>query len=380
MVFSLRNTGTTVLNDVKVIVGSANHTATVAALAPGESASVTVLYKTGSTITNPTYTVTATGVSDPLTTGELHLDYNDIGISNMKVVEESEGERTVLVTLYNDSAAKLEGSGRTVELNFYTDSEHSDAANVTLSGNQTGVSASGSGNTVTISGDALRRIDQGSMTLLVTYDLKSYVTDPSALNMEEVPASGVYLYANAVVKDDENNTMAEYATGNNSDAVLMTGAYARTGKAATTDVTMDNTGGTTTAAVTLKNNSLQEQPDNGTLLAVLLDENGNELDTQTVTDNTALTCEETKPVPVTFNQLGSDVILLYAPGNGTGLQALQFSGMDVDLSDFAATDPEKPNEYTYTLPADAPASTVVTFISSEAVTVNGTEYDKAGRV
>ena len=130
--------------------------------------------------------------------------------------------------------------------------------------------------------------------------------------------------------------------------------------------------------MTLKNNSLQEQPDNGTLLAVLLDENGGRLETQTVTENTGLTCEQTKSVSVPFTQLGSDVILLYAPGNGTGLQALQFSGMDVDLGDFAATDPEKPNEYTYTLPADAPASTVVTFISSEAVTVNGTEYDKAG--
>lgn len=82
-----------------------------------------MLYKTGAAITNPTYTVTTGG--SQLASDTLYLDYNDIGISSMKVVEESQGKRTVLVTLYNDSAAKLANSGRTVELRFYSDSEHS---------------------------------------------------------------------------------------------------------------------------------------------------------------------------------------------------------------------------------------------------------------
>ena len=374
VVFALRNTGTTALSDVSVNVGSDDYTASVATLAPGESASVTVLYKTGSTITNPTYTATA-DTSTQLATGELHLDYNDIGISSMKVVEESEGKRTVLVTLYNDSAAKLKDSGRTVELSFYTDSEHSDAATVVLPEPRSDVAVSN--NTVAINDNAaLHRIDQGSMTLLVTYDLESHVT--GTLSQQEVPASGVYLYASAAVKENSGSStaMAEYATGNNSGAVLMTGAYARTGEKTTLDVTLDNTSGQTKATVTLKNNSLQKQPGNGTLLAVLLDENGSPLETKTVTDNTDLDCEETKSVDVQFSKLGADVILLYAPGSGTGLQALQFSGMDVELSDFVL-DSESGN-YVYTLPADAPASTVVTFISDSEVTVNGTEYDKAG--
>ena len=293
----------------------------------------------------------------------------------MKVVKEDAGKRTVLVTLYNDSAAKLKDSGRTVELSFYTDSEHSDAATVVLPEPRSDVAVSN--NTVTINDNAaLHRIDQGSMTLLVTYDLESHVT--GTLSQQEVPASGVYLYASAAVKENSGSStaMAEYATGNNSGAVLMTGAYARTGEKTTLDVTMDNASGKTKATVTLKNNSLQKQPGNGTLLAVLLDENGSPLETKTVTDNTDLDCEETKSVDVQFSKLGADVILLYAPGSGTGLQALQFSGMDVELSDFVL-DSESGN-YVYTLPADAPASTVVTFISDSAVTVNGTEYGKAG--
>ncbi len=361
IVFTLRNTGTTKLSDVVVSLEGGYNSSAVTLL-PGESADVPVLYKTGATITNPDYTV-----GSSLASGTLYLDYNDIGISSMEVVSENEGDRTVQVTLYNDSAAKLEGSGRTVELSFYTDAECTKPANVALAGSQ-------SSSTITLSGDALKRIDQGAMTLLVTFDLASHV---KGLGQDEVPASGVYLYAKATVKDSSGKAMAEYASGNNSDAVQLTGAYARTGEKTSLDVTITNSS-VTEARVDLKNNCLQAQPDNGTLVAVLLDKDGNALETQVVIPDTALTCEQAKSVTVTFTQLGADVIVVYAAG-GTGLQALQFSGMDVDLEDFTEN-PEKPGEgeYIYTLPVDAPASTVVSFISSEAVSVNGTEYDKAG--
>lgn len=46
-----------------------------------------MLYKTGAAIANPTYTITAGG--SQLASDTLYLDYNDIGISSMKVVEES---------------------------------------------------------------------------------------------------------------------------------------------------------------------------------------------------------------------------------------------------------------------------------------------------
>ena len=128
----------------------------------------------------------------------------------------------------------------------------------------------------------------------------------------------------------------------------------------------------------MQNNCLQPQPDKGTLLAVLLDENGNALETKAVTENTGLTCEETKKIQVTFGQKGSDVILLYAPANSTGLQ-LRFTNMNVGLSDFVE-DPANPNVYTYTLPGNAPASTSVIFVSGDVVTVNGAEQGNSGSV
>lgn len=357
--FTLRNTGTTALTDLKVDVGG--YASNPVTLNPGESADVTVMYKTGSTITNPTYTVSA---GSQLADGTLHLNYNDVGISSMKVVSENAGKRTVQVTLYNDAAAKLEGSGRTVALNFYTDSENTQLASVTLVGSQSGVSASGS--TVTLSGDALRRMDQGSMTFQVTYDLKSYVT--GTLGQSEAPASGVYLYAKADVKEN-GQTMAEYATGNNSSAVLLTSAYARTGEKTTLDVTQTNSNGTTTAVVELKNNSLQDQT-TATLVASLLDENDQVLETQTTGITGTLYGETAQTSTIQFSQLGSRVVVHAA---AAGENKLFFDGLPVSMDDFTA---DGSGALTYSISGVSADNTLVTAISGsgEKVTINGQEF------
>lgn len=372
--FTVRNTGVNEVTDLTVTLAP-DETATLEALAPNESATLTVYHKIGSDVKNVEYTITGNGVTGNTTTGEIinqsgtvYLDYPDIGISQMKVLEENEGKRTIAVTLYNTSDAPLADSGRTVKVGFYTDSMLEEKASVNYNGNNS--------NTITISDDAgLARIDAGSYTLVLTYDVGSYVKD--TLGETEIPESGVYLYADAwaegtIGSQSEAKRLPEYHSGDNQSAVLLTGAYARTGEMTALDVVLDNSGDTTTATVTLKNNSLQKQAGNGTLVALLLDENGNTLDTQTVTKDTQLTCEENKQIPVDFQEKGTDVILLYVPAGSTETQ-LQFSNIDVDLSDFVAEDPDKLNEYTYTLQGDAPASTTVIFSSSEKVTINGEE-------
>ena len=361
--FTLRNTGTTTLTDLTVDVDG--YVSEAVTLNPGESTDVTVMYKTGSAITNPTYSVRA---GSQLASGTLHLNYNDVGISSIKVVDENAGKRTVQVTLYNDAAAKLENSGRTVELNFYTDSENTQPANVTLVGSQSGVSASGS--TVTLRGDALRRIDQGSMTFQVTYDLKSYVT--GTLAQSEVPDSGVYLYAKAVVKENQQ-VMAEYATGNNSTAVLLTGAFARTGEKTTLDVTQTNRDSTTTAVVELNNNSLQDQ-NTATLVASLLDENGQVLETQTTGLTGTLYGETAQTSNIQFSQLGSRVVVHAA---AAGENKLFFDGLPVTMDDFTA---DASGALTCSISGISADNTLVTAISGngEKVTINGQEFTGSG--
>ena len=375
--FTVRNTGVNEVTDLTVTLEEGETATLEEALAPNESATLTVYHKVGSDVKNVDYTVTGIGIigNGPNDTsqvinqsGTVYLDYPDIGISQMKVLEENKGQRTIAVTLYNTSDAPLADSGRTVKVGFYTDSMLEEKASVTYNGKTTS-------DAITISGDDLACIDAGSYTLVLTYDVGSYVKD--TLGETEIPESGVYLYADAwaegtIGSQSEAKRLPEYHSGDNQSAVLLTGAYARTGEMTALDVVLDNSDDTTTATVTLKNNSLQNQAGNGTLVALLLDENGNTLDTQTVTENTQLTCEQNKQIPVNFQEKGADVILLYVPAESTETQ-LKFSNIDVDLSDFVAEDPDKSNEYTYTLQGDAPASTTVIFSSSEKVTINGEE-------
>ena len=373
--FTVRNTGVNEVTDLTVTLEEEETATLEEALAPNESATLTVYHGIDEAVSNVEYTITGNGVTGNTTTGEIinqsgtvYLDYPDIGISQMKVLEENKGQRTIAVTLYNTSDAPLAGSGRTVKVGFYTDSMLEEKASVNYN--------SSTGNIITIDDEAdLARIDAGSYTLVLTYDVGSYVKD--TLGETEIPESGVYLYADAwaegtIGSQSEAKRLPEYHSGDNQSAVLLTGAYARTGEMTALDVVLDNSDDTTTATVTLKNNSLQDQEDNGTLVALLLDENGNTLDTHTVTEDTKLTCEQNKQIPVDFQEKGTDVILLYVPAESTETQ-LKFSNIDVDLSDFVAEDPDKSNEYTYTLQGDAPASTTVIFSSSETVTINGEE-------
>ena len=365
--FTVRNTGVNEVTDLTVTLEEEEETAALEeALAPNESATLTVYHGIDEAVSNVKYTITGNNITGQ--SGTVYLDYPDIGISQMKVLEENKGQRTIAVTLYNTSDAPLADSGRTVKVGFYTDSMLKEEASVNYNGSTTS-------DAITISDDDLARIDAGSYTLVLTYDVGSYVKD--TLGETEIPESGVYLYADAwaegtIGSRSEAKRLPEYHRGDNQSAVLLTGAYARTGEMTALDVVLDNSDDTTTATVTLKNNSLQNQADNGTLVALLLDENGNTLDTQTVTENTQLTCEENKQIPVDFQEKGTDVILLYVPAESTETQ-LRFSNIDVDLSDFVAEDPDKSNEYTYTLQGDAPASTTVIFSSSEKVTINGEE-------
>lgn len=364
--FTVRNTGVNEVTDLTVTLEEEEETAALEeALAPNESATLTVYHGIDEAVSNVKYTITGNNITGQ--SGTVYLDYPDIGISQMKVLEENKGQRTIAVTLYNTSDAPLADSGRTVKVGFYTDSMLEEEASVTYNGSTTS-------DAITISGNDLARIDAGGYTLVLTYDVGSYVKE--TLGEKEIPESGVYLYADAwaegtIGTQSGSKRLPEYHSGDNQSAVLLTGAYARTGEMTALDVVLDNSDDTTTATVTLKNNSLQNQADNGTLVALLLDENGNTLDTQTVTENTQLTCEQNKQIPVNFQEKGTDVILLYVPAESTETQ-LKFSNIDVDLSDFEP-DPDKSNEYTYTLQGDAPASTTVIFSSSEKVTINGEE-------
>ena len=371
--FTIRNTG---LNDVTNLTVSLDggETATLTEkLLPNESTTLTVWHRVGTSVTDPSYTITATAASIN-ETGTVYLDYPDIGISQMEVIAESAGKRTVRMTLYNSSAATLAGGkGREVKLAFYADDLHTKPAEVACTTN--GVSVSG--NEITVSEDsALARIDQGTFTLDLTYDLGRYM---NSIGKTEIPNVGTYLYAEAWAEGQiggtgSNQRLPEYDGSNSEASVHMTGALARTGEQLTMDVTQGNDGnGHSTAAITLRNNSLRSQT-SAALVATLLDAAGTVLETKKTSIGGAIPGETFQAENVTFSQLGTRVVVRAAvPGN----DLLTFDGLAVGLGDFTANG----TNYTYTLQNDSGAtSTLVTAVSGngEPVSINGQALSTGG--
>ena len=370
--FTIRNTGLNDVTNLKVSIGSGETATLTEKLLPNESTTLTVWHHVKDRVTDPSYTITAAGGINE--NGTVYLDYPDIGISQMEVIAESAGKRTVRMTLYNSSAATLAGGkNREVNLAFYADDLHTEPAEVACTTN--GVSVSG--NEITVSGDsALARIDQGTFTLDLTYDLGEYMT---SIGKTEIPNVGTYLYAEAWAEGQiggtgSNQRLPEYDGSDSEASVHMTGALARTGEQMTMDVTQGNDGnGHSTAAITLRNNSLQSQT-SAELVATLLDAAGTVLETKKTSIGGAISGETFRTETVTFSRLGTRVVVRAAvPGN----DLLTFEGLAVGLGDFTANG----TNYTYTLQNDSGAtSTLVTAVSGngEPVSINGQALSTGG--
>ena len=370
--FTIRNTGLNDVTNLTVKLGSGETATLTEKLLPNESTTLTVWHHVRGRVTDPSYTITAAGGINE--NGTVYLDYPDIGISQMEVIAESAGKRTVRMTLYNSSAATLAGGkNREVKLAFYADDLHTKPAEVACTTN--GVSVSG--NEITVSGDsALARIDQGTFTLDLTYDLGRYMT---SIGKTEIPNVGTYLYAEAWAEGQiggtgGNQRLPEYDGSDSEASVHMTGALARTGEQLTMDVTQGNDGnGHSTAAITLRNNCLQPQT-SAELVATLLDAAGAVLEMKKTSIGGAISGETFQAENVTFSRLGTRVVVRAAvPGN----DLLTFEGLAVGLGDFTANG----TNYTYTLQNDSGAtSTLVTAVSGngEPVSINGQALSTGG--
>ena len=370
--FTIRNTGLNDVTNLTVKLGSGETATLTEKLLPNESTTLTVWHHVKDRVTNPSYTITAAG--DINENGTVYLDYPDIGISQMEVIEESAGKRTVRMTLYNSSAATLAGGkNREVKLAFYADDLHTKSAVVACATN--GVSVRD--NEITISEDsALARIDQGTFTLVLTYDLGKYM---NSIGKTEIPNVGTYLYAEAWAEGQiggtgNNQRLPEYDGSDSEASVHMTGALARTGERMTMDVTQGNDGnGHSTAAITLRNNSLQSQT-SAALVTTLLDAAGTVLETKKTSIGGDISGETFQTETVTFSRLGTRVVVRAAV---SGNDLLTFEGLAVGLGDFTANG----TNYTYTLQNDSGAtSTLVTAVSGngEPVSINGQALSTGG--
>ena len=364
--FSVTNLGTQPLTKVEVAIDGETTTfqeaadSAFVAIAPGDTRVLTVFYPVPSTgaIPNPKYTVTGTFESGgKYAPGKetLTLNIPDLGIADSGILLDAvDGDRILQFNLYNLSDAKLAGSSRTVKFSLYSDAactNEIDPKYLTLV--KSGPGRSGNA-LLTVSGDDLAAIDEGSYTLQYKFDLQEYINDTHefADGAGEVRDGGVALYAKAWVElpDPDGGEMLEYNSSNNVTDIHFESLLKQADGAPTTVTRMlDNSGAGSKVTVTLQNNSMNQKT-TGNVIFTLLDEDGNVLEQKQSYDSGAqnnglitLDVEERKTLSeVAFSKRGADVQVLYTDavlGNNrnTNIASLSLNGIPLSYDEAAKT-------------------------------------------
>ena len=365
---SVTNLGTQPMTQVAVTIDSQTTTfvegagSAFVSIAPGETRSLTAFYTPPSsgTIPNPSYTIEGTFESGSTDTSEpevLILNIPDLGIANPDggiLVDAVDGKRILQFSLYNLSDAELEGSDRTVQFNLYTDAACTSPINLQyLTLVQSGGTRSGDA-LLTVSGDDLAAIDEGSYTLQYRFDLASYISQEGSEFADEdgeVRDGGVTVYAKAWVQlpGENGGEMLEYNSSNNVTSINLESLLKQADGVPTAIThTLDNSGEGSKVTVALQNNSMTQKT-TGNVIFTLLGADGTVLEQkQSYTggqDNGLITLgmEERKTLSeVTFRQKGADVQVLYtdaklADDTNTNIASLSLHGIPLSYDEAAKT-------------------------------------------
>ena len=245
--FNVTNKGTGVLDTITASVGSQSKDFTVNLL-PNQSTTLIINYSVPEgPVSDAEYSVTSSGTV--LDSGMLTLNRPDVSIAGMKMLREENGERDIQIRLSNNYGIPFEGSGKTVKLALYKDPFYTSKVDeVTID-----------------SADELASIDAGTYRTVRTVDVTSL------FNGDEIPDTGLTVYAKAWVEDtDEPNVY------NNTSFISFTGLLSRNdGKKFVEDSMLEVNGdGSYTVYTDIRNNSLQPTTV-AVPVVVLLDSEGN---------------------------------------------------------------------------------------------------------
>lgn len=212
---TVTNLGTQPITSIDFQVGGVNQQAPVT-IQPGENATVTTNYTVVETaagngvLANPDYTVTATFGSGTTaraaaSTGTINLNVPNLGVSTFETVQQEDGKRVLRFSLYNNSAAQLENSGRTVKVGLFSDPECTmpmESQYASFSAVSTGTRANGAEFTIDSTTD-LAAIDQGAYAGQITMDLAAYAKSDPENYMEngEIRSGGITVDVTFIPED-----------------------------------------------------------------------------------------------------------------------------------------------------------------------------------
>ena len=302
--FTVTNMGVDVMTSVDITIDGKTQSYDCR-LMPGEYSTFCYVYTTGETIENLTYTCTAEFDSGDTadTTGDVFLDYPDVGISGITVTKQSDRVRVMNIGLYNQSASTLTKAGRYVRYGVYSDSDYTKP----IDGKYFADGTAGEGYTFDItSSDKLSLIDEGIFTVSAEFKIGEYVND---LGMTEIPSGGVNLFVRAEIVENDN-VLPESDKINNNARINFESLIDIRGEKISADSYMRQGQNNTSVDVVLSNNSL-EAVSGGNVIVSLYDENGALLETKRTygTDTLDMTGEEVKKFTFDFGYSGSYVLV-----------------------------------------------------------------------
>jgi len=337
--FTVENLGCEPITDISININNTGDTLVTKSefiLLPNQSHTFSIDYKVGSKIEDLSYTITAGFAKGGKDTydGEVFMEIHDVGISQMRTVSEQDGIREVEVLLYNMSEIPLKGSGKTVRLGIFED-----AAYTTLISDidrQMGDEA------ISITDDtSLGLIDEGAYVLRFTFNIANYLKNNGGY--EEIPESERYLFSKCWIEEADGTENYEYYQANNTAYIGFDSLLIRNGNAPVTLTSaMSNDNDASTVSVRLQNNSLRQKSE-GNLIALLLDGEGNIIESMqsynALGGYISLTGEGIYDMEFHFSKLGAAAHMAYSDfvlgdNSNANLSVLTFSGIPVDLSDF----------------------------------------------
>lgn len=382
-VFEISNQGMSIIDSVTVAIGGDIQTFTGLDLMPNQTTTLSVVVRTGDTIRDMDYTVTASfsqGHGQRTTSGTLYLDYPDVGISTLTVTKEQDGVRALVANMYNQSASLLSDGNRRVVLGVYTDPNRSDP----VDGKYFQGGTSGEPYEITLTGGVLASLDSTGYSQEFVFDIDQYVKDSgvnhdetSSNDIVEIPDGGVMLFFDARIqeyRDGEWTELPEPDSTNNQKYINFESLLERSDNIPVTKTVEMNNSSTTTAYVQIRNHSLLPN-DSGYLVAALVDDDGRLLETLHIGDLN-LDCEEIKDIELNFTELGSNVILHYgepvsSDGTSANADSITIEGLPLNMDSFDENDKTtledvEPGNYLLTVIPEDPNATI---------SVNGEELE-----
>lgn len=348
--FTVQNDGIQIIDRIQVTLDGKTTTfeSDVIQLQPGQQVQITVDYQVpDDTVVDPQYVIEVqyTNGDTKKIEDTLHLAIPDVGVSNVTVTKEADGQREFTVTLYNGSEVGLAGTSRNVKLGLYADSDYQESL--------LGV--------VTLSSDAdLQAVDEGSYIHKFTFNIKDYIAEA---DYDEIPASGIPVYIRAWIVDGDKE-VAEYDTVNNTNLQQFY-SLQKDNEGETFKVSVDLTNSdTTTAEITLQNLTMQTVS-NGNAVVNLLDSQGSVIETKYLaTDAQGLLefgPEGIQTASVPFSRLGDSV------------EVVQFTAsadtMDGRLTDLKASGIGfvfDPSQAEHSIQAENKTSTAITAVAKSS--------------